>query len=105
MNLVTYTDVVREASNLFRVHPRDLTGKAQFNFIMPARFGLYKALHLRGNSYSQIGRWFDRDHSTIIHGTRRADEIMQDDLDYRAKVLALTRLKNPMKEQTDGSGY
>ena len=99
MSLVTYTEVLHEAARLFKVHPRDLTGKAQFNFLIPARFALYKALHLRGNSYSQIGRWFDRDHSTVRHGVLRASEMMKQDINYFTKVsiLAETMEQKPRK--------
>lgn len=93
MGLVTYKDVTREASVLFKVHPRDIAGKSQFNFILPARFAIWCALRDTGSTYTQIGRWFDRDHSTIINGVRRAHQIAEQDLDYRAKVLALTRYK------------
>lgn len=101
MTLVTYKDLLNEAHVLFKVHPRDIQSRAKFNFILPARFAVWKALKDTGTSYAQIGRWFERDHSTIIHGARRATQLMQDDLDYRDKVLALTRLKNTTKEQTN----
>lgn len=101
MSLVTYKDLLNEAHVLFKVHPRDIQGKDKFNFILPARFAVWKALKDTGTSYAQIGRWFERDHSTIIHGARRATQLMEQDLDYRAKVLTLTRLKNTTKEQTD----
>ena len=93
MSLVTYKDVTREASVLFKVHPRDIEGKAKFNFIIPARFAIWRALRDTGSTYAQIGRWFGRDHSTVINGVRRAHQIAEQDLDYRAKVLALTRYK------------
>lgn len=93
MSLVTYKDLTREASTLFAVHPRDIGGKAKFNFILPARFAIWHALRETGSTYAQIGRWFERDHSTIINGVRRAKEIMEHDHDYRAKVRTLTILK------------
>jgi len=86
--LVTYTDVLHEAARVFKVHHRDILGRAKYDFILPARFGLYKALHLRGNSYSQIGRWLDRDHATVRHGVLRATEMMKD-INYFTKVHLL----------------
>lgn len=99
MTLVTYTEVLHEASRLFKVHHRDILSKAKFDFILPARFALYKALHLRGNSYSQIGRWFDRDHTTVRHGVLRANEMMKQDINYFTKVslLAETMEQKPRK--------
>lgn len=99
MTLVTYTEVLHEASRLFKVHHRDILSKSKFDFILPARFALYKALHLRGNSYSQIGRWFDRDHTTVRHGVLRASEMMKQDINYFTKVsiLAETMEQKPRK--------
>ena len=78
---------------MFRISQRDIMGKAKFNFILPARFALWKVLRDTGCTYAQIGRWFARDHSTIINGVRRANEIMENDLDYRAKVRTLALLR------------
>lgn len=93
MSLVTYKDLLREASVLFKVHPRDIDSKHKFNFILPARFAIWHALRTTGATYAQIGRWFSRDHSTIINGVRRAEYLMGQDYDYRAKVRTLTLLK------------
>lgn len=93
MRMVTYKDLLREASYLFKVSQRDIDSKYKFDFILPARFAIWHALRTTGSTYAQIGRWFGRDHSTIINGVRRANEIMEYDHDYRAKVLTLTRLK------------
>lgn len=98
MSLVTYKDLTREASVMFRVHPRDIEGKAKFDFILPARFAIWAALRNTGSTYAQIGRWFGRDHSTIINGVRRANQIAEQDYDYRAKVRALTALKEGAKQ-------
>lgn len=78
--MVTYKQqLVDLAAEIFGVHPRDLMGKYRFGFITRPRFALYKALHLRGWSYSAIGRFMDRDHSTIIYGVERADYLMERD--------------------------
>lgn len=93
MTLVTYKDLTREASILFKVHPRDIEGRFKFHFALHPRFAIWHALHSTGSSYSQIGRWFNRDHTTIINGVKRATRLMETNHDYRAKVLALTRYK------------
>lgn len=86
---MSYVEVIKEAERMFRVHRRDITGKARLQFIMPARYAVYTALVLRGNSTAQVGRWLHRDHSTVIYGMRQAQRIMAADPDYRAKVEAL----------------
>lgn len=39
-----------------------------------ARFHCYAHLYERGMTASEIGRIFNRDHSTILHGIKRAEE-------------------------------
>lgn len=99
MSLVTYKDLMREASYMFKISQRDIASKDRFHFIMPARFAVWKALKDTGCSYSQIGRWFERDHSTIISGVRRASEMAEHDMDYRAKVRTLTVLRGEKQWQ------
>ena len=40
-----------------------------------ARFAAYVALRDRGLSLPQIGHFFKRDHTTVLHGLRRAKEL------------------------------
>ena len=90
--LVTYKDIIREAGHLFKVNHQDIHSKYRYRFLMPARFAVWTALHLRKTSYSQIGRWFERDHTTIIHGVNVAKRKMETDHDYKTKVLTLKNL-------------
>lgn len=87
------TKIVKRASELFDVHPKDIVGCARYQFIMPARFAVWKALKGRGWSYVRIGRMFDRDHSTILHGVRKADYLAERDADYAQKIEELTEMR------------
>ena len=98
MRLITYKDLLREASYLFKVAQRDIDSRCKYDFILPARFAVWHALRSTGSTYAQIGRWFDRDHSTIINGVRRAEVFMEQDPDYRAKVRTLTILKQGVEQ-------
>jgi chromosomal replication initiator protein len=87
-------EIINKCAELFDVHPRDLVSDARFGFLIPARFALYKALHLRGWSYARIGRGLGgRDHATIIHGVNRANYMMERDPAYAQKVEILAELK------------
>lgn len=87
-------EIINECAKLFGVHPRDLVGNARFGFLMPARFALYKAFHLRGWSSARIGRNIGgRDHTTVLHGLKRADYIMERDASYARRVERLAAIK------------
>ena len=61
---------------------------------MPARFALYKALQLRGWSTSKIGHAIGgRDHSTILHGIKRAEYMMERNPHFANAVQRLAELK------------
>jgi chromosomal replication initiation ATPase DnaA len=85
----SYTEVIKEAARVFKILPHEIAGKYKNRYILPARFAVYAALHERGNSLSQVGRWLKRDHSTIRNGLHQARELMAKDKAYKAKVDAL----------------
>ena len=83
--------LVELCAEMFDIHPRDLMGPYRFGFLTRARFALYKALRIRGWSYSAIGTFVGgRDHTTIIYGVRRAEYFMERNPAYAAKIKALS---------------
>lgn len=92
-NDVLVSDVIDKASELFCVHRRDILGPYRYNFLMPARFALCKALRERGLSFPHIGRVLNRDHSTVIYSVQRAEYMMERDSGYAKKVQTLIDLR------------
>lgn len=85
--------VLRCATALFPdVSKRWLLGRRRFEFVVEARHAVWLALRRGGVSYNQIGHWFERDHSTVISGCRRAEERCTRDPDYAARVHTLAGL-------------
>lgn len=97
-------DIVKEASALFNVHPRDLMGNYRFRFVARARQALYLALRRRGWSYPQIGRFMNRDHSSVIYGTKVALHLEQRDPEYARKIEILTDMEYELEEEEQGDG-
>ena len=88
------SDFVNAAAEMFCIHPRDLVGPYRYQFLLPARFALSKALRLRGWTLPAIGRLVNRDHTTIIYQIERADYYMERDAGFAAKIQALVDLNN-----------
>lgn len=87
-------EIIKACADMFGIHPRDLVGDARMGFLMPARFALYKAFHMRGWSYSRVGRAIGgRDHTTIMHGIARAEYMMEKDPRYAERVRQLAEMK------------
>jgi chromosomal replication initiation ATPase DnaA len=57
--------------------------------IVRVRWACYLALINRGKSYPQAGLIMNRDHTTIIHGVKKARELIENDESFRAIVDAL----------------
>ena len=89
---MSYTDVIKEACRLFDVHERDLLGPAQFNFLIPARFAVCKALVDRGNSQTQVGKWVNRDRKAVRNAVTKAAYLSQHNPEYKEKIKILTNL-------------
>lgn len=93
-------DLILACAELFNIHPRDLTGDYRYQFIVRARYALFLALRRRGWSYPRIGKLLKRDHSSVIHGVKRALYYSERDPEYAAKVETLTRLM-PIPVETE----
>jgi len=78
--------MVKLCADLFAVPPADLLTRKRDGGMTEARFALYKALHMRGLSYSAIGRYLRRHHTSVMHGVRIADKLMGDQLAYAERV-------------------
>lgn len=77
-----------------RLTMADIVDRGNKKSFSPARYALYKALHMRGMSYSRVRKVVGRDcHSTIIYGIAKAEAVMESDPDYAYKVryIALMR--------------
>lgn len=89
---------IEETCRLFKIHPRDLVGPYRYQFLMPARFALAKALRLRGWTLPDIGKLMNRDHTSVIYQIQRAEYDMERNPGYAAKVQHLVELKMETSE-------
>lgn len=60
-------------------------------FSWPRMVGMYLCREITDLSYPQIGRLFDRDHTTILHGYRRTKSLMSSDPEFAVRVILLSR--------------
>lgn len=80
------------AAAVFEVPLRALTGPRGTPRVFRARqvamAALYEACEV---SYSELGRLFDRDHTTVIHGVARAQALAAQDADYAAALQLIAQ--------------
>jgi chromosomal replication initiator protein len=52
---------------------------------------MYLAKQLTSRSLPEIGRKFDRDHTTVMHAVRKVEELIMEDISLAENVEALRR--------------
>lgn len=83
-------DLVRRASELTGISLDELRGPRGIRNIAHTRFAVMKVARERGKSLPQIGRILGhRDHTSIMHGIRRAVELEAADPDFAELVRRL----------------
>jgi len=69
------------AGETFNVAPREIYGRERTPRIVEARKATIAAIRtIHGLSYPELGIWFDRHHTTIMHAHRTANPQLTDQL-------------------------
>jgi chromosomal replication initiator protein len=78
---ITVEEIQRKVSDHFNIRLSDLIGpKRVRTFARPRQIAMYLSKQLTSRSLPEIGRRFGgRDHTTVMHGVRRIEELMQKD--------------------------
>lgn len=66
-----------EVSEEYGLNPADLLASGRgCDEISHARFAAFDRAHKAGFSLGMIGKYYGRDHTTVLHGIRRHEEMM-----------------------------
>ncbi len=89
---VTVEEIQRKVSEHYNIRLSDLIGPKRVRTIArPRQVAMYLAKHLTSRSLPEIGRRFGgRDHTTVMHGVKRIDELKSVD-DQIAEDIELLR--------------
>lgn len=73
-SLTRYTgrEIIDRIAKLHDVEPVEVLGPSRLPELCEARRAIMRELRARGWSTPRIGRLLNRDHSTVVHGLRRA---------------------------------
>lgn len=70
-NLPTYKRIIYECSRQYFVEPQQVFGASRSFQVKLARHAAMYRMHTEmGSSLAQIGRWLNRDHTTVLSGIR-----------------------------------
>lgn len=78
---ITVEEIQRRVSDHFNIRLSDMIGpKRVRTFARPRQIAMYLSKQLTSRSLPEIGRRFGgRDHTTVMHGVRKIEELMQQD--------------------------
>ena len=91
---VTVEEIQRKVADHYNVRLSDMIGPRRTRTIArPRQVAMYLAKHLTTRSLPEIGRRFGgRDHTTIMHGVRKIEELMAQDQQIAEDLALLRRL-------------
>jgi chromosomal replication initiator protein len=92
---ITIEEIQRKVSEHYNIRFSDLIGPRRMrNLARPRQIAMYLAKKLNSRSLPEIGRRFGgRDHTTVMHGVRKIEELkaldsqISDDLDLLRRAL------------------
>lgn len=85
--------VMRLGSRYFNMTQAELVSEARSTkYIMPRHIVMYLAKELTNLSFPQIGAWFNRDHTTIIHAHNKIRDMIKENKQINKYVEEITIL-------------
>ncbi|MEG1839959.1 MAG: chromosomal replication initiator protein DnaA [Raoultibacter sp.] len=86
-------DIQKEVETFYKINHSDLVGKKRNRNIMYARqVGIYLCRQLLDLPYNDIGKQFNRDHSTVMYSINCVEERMKENYEYREEVETLKQV-------------
>lgn len=86
-------DIQKEVENFYKVSHADLVGKKRTKNIIYARqIGIYLCRQMLDLPFNDIGKKFNRDHSTVMYSVTNIEEKMKENRELREEIEALKQL-------------
>jgi chromosomal replication initiator protein len=90
--LVTIDNIKRQVSSYYNISVASLSSKSRTRSLArPRQIGMALAKELTQHSLPEIGRAFGKDHTTVLHATRKVAELRKDDSRIREDYENLLR--------------
>ncbi len=91
---VTMDEIIKKTCDYYKVRPADLISPNRArNIVRPRQMAMYLCKKYTTRSLPEIGRKFGgRDHTTILHGVRKIEELMSMDSQFVEDAELLRRL-------------
>nr|WP_261664904.1 chromosomal replication initiator protein DnaA [Deinococcus sp. Marseille-Q6407] len=89
---VEMPEVVRAAAQLFDVSTEQIRGSGRArDIVVPRQISMYLIREMTAHSLPEIGQYFGRDHSTVMHAVNKVSENIKKDEEMALQVSRLRR--------------
>lgn len=89
---VTIEEIQQKVAERYGIRVSEMQSKRRERTVArPRQVAMYLAKALTPRSLPEIGRKFDRDHTTVIHAVKKVEEMMGKDPSFREEVEGLRR--------------
>lgn len=88
----TIDEIQKKVAEFFSISVKEMqSSRRARNVARPRQIAMYLAKQLTSRSLPEIGRKFDRDHTTVMHAVRKVEELIVEDTALAESVNALRK--------------
>ena len=89
----TIDEIQKKVAEHFNISVKEMQSSRRARTVArPRQIAMYLAKQLTSRSLPEIGRKFDRDHTTVMHAVRKVEELIMEDASLAEDVEALRRV-------------
>ena len=89
----TIDEIQKKVAEYFNISVKEMQSSRRARTVArPRQIAMYLAKQLTSRSLPEIGRKFDRDHTTVMHAVRKVEELILEDASLAENVDALRRV-------------
>lgn len=88
----TIDEIQKKVAEYFNISVKEMqSSRRARNVARPRQIAMYLAKQLTSRSLPEIGRKFDRDHTTVMHAVRKVEELVMEDASMAESIDSLRR--------------
>ena len=88
----TIDEIQKKVAEYFNISVKEMqSSRRARNVARPRQIAMYLAKQLTSRSLPEIGRKFDRDHTTVMHAVRKVEELVMEDVSMAESIESLRR--------------
>jgi chromosomal replication initiator protein len=89
----TIDEIQKKVAEYFNISVKEMQSSRRARTVArPRQIAMYLAKQLTSRSLPEIGRKFDRDHTTVMHAVRKVEELVMEDISLAENVETLRRM-------------